>query len=111
LIDTNSIELIHPRPGVRSEKQIGKKGMSNKHWIVGGELCFVLNHIGLIVDQDVSTANVYDGLEFQGTAEPNVMHMVSFSGKAIVKKDWHLGNLKICTCIEWNTRMFGEMVL
>jgi len=61
LIDTYGIELIHPRREGRSEKQIGKKGLSNKRWIVGGKLCFVLNHIGLIVDWDVSTANVYDG--------------------------------------------------
>jgi len=72
LIDTYGIELIHPRREGRSEKQIGKKGLSNKRWIVGGKLCFVLNPIGLIVDWDVSTAtNVYDGSEFQDIAERN----------------------------------------
>ena len=28
-------------------------------WIVGGKLCFVLNHLRLIVDWDVDTANVF----------------------------------------------------
>jgi hypothetical protein len=35
LIDSYGIELIHPRREGRSEQQIGKKGLSNKRWIVG----------------------------------------------------------------------------
>lgn len=111
LIDTYGIELIHPRREGRSQKQIGRKGLSNKRWIVGGKLCFVLNHIGLIVDWDVSTANVYDGSQFQGIAEHNAMKMVLFSDEAFVKKDWHPDNLKICQRGEWNTRMIIETVL
>ena len=111
LIDTYGIELIHPRREGRSEKQIGKKGLSNKRWIVGGKLCFVLNHVGLIVDWDVSTANVYDGSEFQEIAERNTKQMVLFSDEAFVKKDWHPENLKICKRGEWNTRMIVETVL
>jgi len=64
LIDTYGIELLHPRRESRSEQQIGKKRLSNRRWIVGGKLCFVLNHLGLIVDWDVDTANVYDGSAF-----------------------------------------------
>ena len=52
------IELIHPRREGRSERQGGKKGRSNQHWIVGGKLCFLLNHLGLVVSWDCSTANV-----------------------------------------------------
>jgi hypothetical protein len=111
LIDSYGIELIHPRCEGRSEKQIGKKGLSNKRWIVGGKLCFVLNHIGLIVDWEVSTANVYDGSEFQEMAEHNSKHMVLFSDEAFVKKNWHPENLKICKRGEWNTRMNVETVL
>lgn len=111
LIDTYGIELIHPRREGRSEKQIGKKGLSNKRWIVGGKLCFVLNHIGLIVDWDVSTANIYDGSQFQDVAERNAKKMVFFSDEAFVKQDWHPDNLKICKRGEWNTRMIIETVL
>ena len=63
LIDTYGIELVHPRREGRSQKQIGKKGKSNTRWIVGGKLCLLVNHIGLIVGWACSTANVYDGSE------------------------------------------------
>ncbi|MGD9092765.1 MAG: hypothetical protein PVF74_07940 [Anaerolineales bacterium] len=85
--------------------------MSNKRWIEGGKLCFVLNHVGLIVGWDVATANVYDGSEFQELAERHTQHMVLFSDEAFVKKDWHPENLKICKRGEWNTRMIVETVL
>ena len=111
LVDTYGIELIHPRREGRSEKQIGKKGLSNKRWIVGGKLCFVLNHIGLVVDWDVDTANVYDGSAFQDIAERNAENMVVFVDEGFVKKDWHPDNFRICKRGEWNTRMIVETVL
>jgi hypothetical protein len=111
LMDTYGIELVHPRREGRSQKQIGKKGLSNKRWIVGGKLCFVLNHIGLVVDWDVDTANVYDGTAFQGIAERNAENMVVFVDEGFVKKDWHPDNLAICKRGEWNTRMIVETVL
>ena len=111
LMDTYGIELIHPRREGRSKKQIGKKGLSNKRWIVGGKLCFVLNHIGLVVDWDVDTANVYDGTAFQDIAERNAENMVVFVDEGFVKKDWHPDNLTICKRGEWNTRMIVETVL
>ncbi len=44
VIDSYGIELLHPRREGRSAQQIGKKGKSNTRWIVGGKLCFVLDH-------------------------------------------------------------------
>jgi hypothetical protein len=111
LIDTYGIELLHPRREGRSQQQIGKKGLSNRRWIVGGKLCFVLNHLGLIVDWEVDTANVYDGSAFQEIAERNAARMVLFSDEGFVKKDWHPENLRICQRGEWNTRMIVETVL
>lgn len=111
LMDTYGIELIHPRREGRSEKQIGKKGISNKRWIVGGKLCFVLNHIGLIVDWDVDTANVYDGSAFQEITERNVKNMAIFADDGFVKKDWHPENLRICERGVWNSRMIVETIL
>ena len=55
VIDTYGIELIHPRREGRSSEQIGKKGISNQRWIVGGKLCVLVNHLGLIVDWDCAT--------------------------------------------------------
>jgi hypothetical protein len=38
VIDSYGIELLHPRREGRSNKQIGRKGSSNRRWIVGGKL-------------------------------------------------------------------------
>ena len=65
VINTYGIELIHPRREGRSEQPVGKKGISNQRWIVGGKLYVLVNHLGLIVDWDCATANVYDGSHFQ----------------------------------------------
>jgi len=43
VIDTYGIELIHPIREGRSPQQIGRKGLSNHRWIVGGKLCLLLN--------------------------------------------------------------------
>lgn len=59
-MDSFGIELTHPRREGRSDKQIGKKGKSNLRWIVGAKLCFVLDHMGRVVDWAVDTANVHD---------------------------------------------------
>src|SRR5499427_2362627 len=60
VIDTYGIELIHPRREGRSPHQIGRKGLSNHRWIVGGKLCLWLNQWGLIVGWACATANVAD---------------------------------------------------
>ena len=60
VIDTYGIELIHPRREGRSPQQIGRKGVSNHRWIVGGKLCLLLNQWGLIVGWACATANVAD---------------------------------------------------
>src|SRR5499433_2012436 len=60
VIDTYGIELIHPRREGRSPRQIGRKGLSNHRWIVGGKLCLLLNQWGLIVAWECATANVAD---------------------------------------------------
>src|SRR5499427_6123141 len=46
VIDTYGIELIHPIRDGRSPQQIGRKGLSNHRWIVGGTLCLLLNQWG-----------------------------------------------------------------
>src|SRR5262245_43553416 len=60
VIDTYGIELIHPMREGRSPQQIGRKGLSNHRWIVGGKLCLLLNQYGLVVGWDCGTANVAD---------------------------------------------------
>lgn len=111
LADSYGIELIHPRREGRSDRQIGKKGKSNWRWIVGVKLAFVLNHLGLIVDWECDTANVYDGSAFQDLIERVVEAMIVFCDEGFAKKDWHPDNLKLCKRGEWNTRMLQETVL
>jgi hypothetical protein len=120
VIDSYGIELIHPRREGRSPKQIGKKGLSNKigkkglsnkRWIVGGKLCLLLNHIGLIVDWDVDTANVYDGTAFQHLVDAVADKMLVFADSHFEKAGWDPSNLKICPKGTWNDRMMVETVL
>lgn len=111
VIDTYGIELIHPRREGRSKQQVGRKGKSNSRWIVGGKLCLLLNHIGLVVDWDCDTANVYDGSAFQHLVEDVLDQMVVFADVSFAKTDWHPANLRLCQRGEWNSRMMIETVL
>lgn len=111
VIDSYGIELLHPRREGRSKQQIGKKGKSNWRWIVGGKLCFVLNHLGLIVAWDCDTANAYDGSVFQTIVEQFEETMVIFADTGWDKIDWHPTNLRLCKRGEWNVRMLVETVL
>ncbi len=60
VVDTYGIELLHPIREGRSAAQIGKKGLSNHRWIVGGKLCLVLDQCGLVAGWDCDTAHVHD---------------------------------------------------
>ena len=111
VIDSYGIELLHPRREGRSAHQIGKKGLSNQRWIVGGKLCFVLDHLGRIVDWECETANVYDGSAFQQLVDKFRHDMVIFSDVHFAKQDWHPHNLRLCQRGEWNVRMVVETVL
>lgn len=111
LIDSFGIELIHPRREGRSDQQIGRKGTSNRRWIVGGKLCVLLNHLGLVVNWAADTANVYDGSAFQELVDDVADHMLVFADPHFAKKDWSPTNLKLCKRGQWNTRMLIETFL
>ncbi len=51
----------------------------------------LVNHLGLIVDWDCDTANVYDGSHFQHIVD-NVDG--GLADKGFVKVDWHPTNLR-----------------
>ncbi|MCA1553527.1 MAG: transposase [Chloroflexi bacterium] len=108
--DSYGIELLHPMREGRSEQQIGKKGLSNRRWIVGGKLGFVVNQLGLVCAWDAQTANVYDA-----TFQPIVRQ---FEESMIVLADTHFhakvgdpSNLKICQHKTWGVRMVIETIL
>jgi hypothetical protein len=111
VIDSYGIELLHPVREGRSDQQIGKKGQSNKRWIVGGKLCYLLNHLGLIVAWACDTANVYDGSAFQRLVDDVAEQMIVFSDTGFRKQGWNPANLRLCQRGEWNVRMLVETVL
>jgi len=108
--DTFGIELIHPIREGRSERQIGKKGISNHRWIVGGKLALVLNHLGLIVDWDCDTANVSDNT-FQPLIAQFEDVMVVLTDNGFHAKMGDPVNLHVCARGTLNMRMMIETVL
>ena len=110
VIDTYGIELIHPIREGRSPKQIGKKGVSNYRWIVGGKLCLLLNQWGLIVGWNCQTANVHDSA-FHNLIEKFLGQMIVIADTHFHAKQGDPDNLKICPRGKWNVRMLVETVL
>ena len=110
VVDTYSIELIHPVREGRSAEQIGKKGKSNHRWIVGGKLCAVLNHLGLVVAWDCDTANVHDN-NFRYMIERFKDRMVILGDTGFHSAGGDPDNFKLCRRGEWNERMKVETAL
>ncbi len=110
VIDAYGIELIHPIREGRSPAQIGRKGVSNHRWIVGGKLCLVVNKFGLVVAWDCATANVADNT-FQPLVRQFEDQMVVFGDTGLHAAAGDPSNLKVCQRGEWNDRMVIETVL
>jgi hypothetical protein len=110
VIDTYGIELIHPIREGRSPKQIGRKGISNHRWIVGGKLCLLLNQYGLVVGWDCAAANVADNA-FQWLIRQVDGRMIVLSDTAFHAAEGDPANLKLCQRGEWEDRMLVETVL
>jgi hypothetical protein len=43
VLDASGIERIHPRRAGRRPQQIGRQGLSNQRWMVGGTRCLLLH--------------------------------------------------------------------
>jgi hypothetical protein len=110
VIDTYGIELIHPMREGRSPQQIGRKGLSNHCWIVGGKLCLLLNQWGLIVGWACDTANVADN-SFQWLIRQVEEQMIVLSDTAFHAAEGDPANLKLCQRGAWEDRMLVETVL
>src|SRR5690349_5568646 len=48
IIDSYGVELLHPIREGRSADQIGAKGLSNKRWIVGVKMCWLITPKGQV---------------------------------------------------------------
>jgi len=110
VIDTYGIELLHPIREGRSPQQIGRKGVSNHRWIVGGKLCLLLNQWGLVVGWACATANVADNA-FQWLIRQFEERMIVLSDTGFHAAEGDPTNLKLCQRGEWQDRMLVETVL
>jgi hypothetical protein len=110
VIDTYGIELIHPMREGRSAKQIGRKGLSNHRWIVGGKLCLVLNQWGLIVAWECATAHVAANT-LQWLIQQCEERMIVLSDTAFHAAEGDPTHLKLCQRGEWEDRILVETVL
>jgi hypothetical protein len=110
VIDTYGIELIPPMREGRSPQQIGRKGLSNHRWIVGGKLCLLLNQSGLVVAWACASANVADNT-FQGLIRQFEERMIVLSDTGFHAAEGDPTNLKLCPRGEWQDRMLVETVL
>src|SRR5262249_30826672 len=110
VIDTYGIELIHPMREGRSPQQIGRKGLSNHRWIVGGKLCLLLNQYGLVVGRAVDPAHVDDNT-FQWLIRHVDGRMIVLSDTGFHAAEGDPANLKLCQRGEWEDRMLVETVL
>jgi len=108
--DSYGIELWHPIREGRRRAQLGKKGLSNRRWIVGGKLALVLNQWGLVAGWACATANIHDsafhplGAHFAGS-------MVVLADSSFHARAGDPPTLKICRPRTWNARMVVETVL
>jgi hypothetical protein len=109
VIDTYGIELIHPMREGRSPQQIGRKGLSNHRWIVGGKLCLVVNQYGLVVAWDCATAHVADNT-FQWLIRQCEERMIVLSDTAFHAAEGDPTNLTLGQRGEGEDRMLVETV-
>jgi hypothetical protein len=110
VINTSGIELIPPSREGRSPRQLGRKGLSNHRWIVGGKLCLLLNQGGLVVAWEGAPANVSDQT-FQPVIRQFEEPMLVLSATAFHAAEGDPTNLKLCRRGEGNDRMLIETVL
>jgi hypothetical protein len=110
VIDTSGIELIHPLRDGRSPRQIGRNGLANHRWMVGGNVCRLLNQWGVVVAWEWATAHVSDQT-FQPLMRPCEEQLIVLSDTACQAAEGDPTHLKRCRRGEWHDRMRIETVL
>lgn len=107
--DSYGVELLHPYRAQRPPRpgRLGRKGLSNHRWIVGGKLGVVLNTWGLICAWGADTANVHDSA-FQPLIARFATQMVVLAAEHFARKEGNPPHLKVCPRGRWNDRMLVE---
>ncbi len=107
LIDSYGIELLHPAREKRSRTPLGKKGKSNRRWIVGVKLAWLLNQKGQVVAWDWASANLHDQY-FRPLAQQFHEQTITLCDLHFRKRGEPLLNLKPCRHKTWSERMLIE---
>jgi|SRR5262252_815510 len=89
---------------------MGRKGLSNHRWIVGGKLCLVVYQYGLVVAWACDTAHAADNT-FQWLMRQFDERMIVLSDTALHAAEGDPANLKLCRRGEWEERILIETVL
>jgi hypothetical protein len=107
--DSYGVELLHPYRAQRHPlpDRLGRKGLSNHRWIVGGKLGLVLNKWGLVCAWGADTANVHDSA-FQPLVAQFAEQMIVLADGNFARKEGNPPNLKVCPRGTWNDRMLVE---
>jgi hypothetical protein len=105
-----SIRILLPSTTSRSPRQIGRKGLSNHRWMVGGKFYILLNQYLLVLAWAYTTANVADNT-FQWLIRQFEERMIVLSDTAFHAAEGDPSNLKLCPRGEWQDRMLVETVL
>jgi len=110
VIDTYGMELSHPIREGRRPRQIGRTGLSNHCWIVGGKWCLLFNQWGLVVAWVCATAHVAENT-LQWLIRQFEERMMVLSDTAFHAAEGDPTNLKLCQRGEWQDRLLVETVL
>jgi len=107
--DSYGVELTHPYREQRRRRlaRIGRKGVSNHRWIVGGKLGVVLNKWGLVCAWGADTATAHDST-FHPLVARFTERMVVFADTTFGRKEGNPSNMKVCARGTWNDRMLIE---
>jgi hypothetical protein len=109
-IDTYGIALLHPIREGRSPQQIGRKGLANHRWIVGGTRCLLVNQYGLVVGWACGAAHVAENT-FPWRMRQFEERMMVLSDTGCHAAEGDPSNRKLCPRGAWQDRMLVETVL
>ena len=107
--DSYGVELTHPYREQRRRRlaHIGRIGVSNHRWIVGGKLGVVLNKWGLVCAWGADTANAHDRT-FHPRVTRCAARMIVFADTTFGRKVGNPSNMTVCARGAWNDRMLIE---
>ena len=90
--------------------QIGRQGISNHRWIVGGKLCAVVNQFGLICAWDCAGVNVHDHT-FHPLLRRYDGRMVVLADRGFHRAAGDPANVMICRRGQWEWEVKVETEL